>query len=122
MDYHEVYGELYPERRLPEGKESYFGEFLDPDIKDDIDTSITAAELFGVNGVDFKALIESIDTGMYEQKAEEIKNVVDANFEQFKYLAEGNIDLLEERGIIGPQNGSKPREVLVAMENNGEEM
>ncbi len=27
------------------------------------------------------------------------------------------IDLLEERGIIGPQNGSKPREVLVKLEN-----
>ena len=27
------------------------------------------------------------------------------------------IDLLEERGIIGPQNGSKPREVLVELEN-----
>src|SRR5574344_428350 len=27
------------------------------------------------------------------------------------------IDLLEERGIIGPQNGSKPREVLVKMED-----
>ena len=27
------------------------------------------------------------------------------------------IDLLEERGIIGPQNGSKPREVLVKKEN-----
>ena len=25
------------------------------------------------------------------------------------------IDLLEERGIIGPQNGSKPREVLFKM-------
>ena len=23
------------------------------------------------------------------------------------------VDLLEERGIIGPQNGSKPREVIV---------
>jgi len=30
------------------------------------------------------------------------------------------IDLLAERGIIGPQNGSKPREVLVRLESNEE--
>lgn len=31
------------------------------------------------------------------------------------------IDLLEERGIIGPQNGSKPREVLVTLEKDDSE-
>ena len=31
------------------------------------------------------------------------------------------IDILEERGIIGGQNGSKPREVLVRLENKDEE-
>ena len=30
------------------------------------------------------------------------------------------IDLLEERGIIGPQNGSKPREVLIKLEKDDE--
>ena len=31
------------------------------------------------------------------------------------------IDLLEERGIIGPQNGSKPREVLVSLDEDDDD-
>ena len=47
---------------------------------------------------------------------------ISASFIQRKYRLGYNraariIDLLEERGIVGPANGSKPREVLIKKEN-----
>lgn len=50
---------------------------------------------------------------------------ISASFIQRKYRLGYNraariIDLLEERGIVGPANGSKPREVLIKKENNEE--
>jgi S-DNA-T family DNA segregation ATPase FtsK/SpoIIIE len=49
-----------------------------------------------------------------------------ASFLQRKYKLGYNraariIDLLEERGIVGPQNGSKPREVLIQLEGQNKE-
>ena len=46
---------------------------------------------------------------------------ISASLNQRKYRIGYNraariVDLLEERGIIGPQNGSKPREVLIKKE------
>ena len=50
---------------------------------------------------------------------------ISASFIQRKYHLGFNraariIDLLEERGVVGPQNGSKPREVLIKKEENEE--
>ena len=50
---------------------------------------------------------------------------ISASYLQRKYRLGYNraarmIDLLEQRGIVGPQNGSKPREVLVKYEDNEE--
>lgn len=51
---------------------------------------------------------------------------ISASFIQRKYRLGYNraariIDLLEERGIIGPSNGSKPREVLVKLEEKNDD-
>ena len=70
---------------------------------------------------------EEYDDPLYNEIVEFVitSGKVSASLLQRKYRLGYNraariIDLLEERGIIGPQNGSKPREVLVKLESEEE--
>ena len=70
--------------------------------------------------------------GSYDPLYEEIKNLVlierkaSTSFIQRKFAIGYNkaaryVDMLEDDGIIGPENGSKPREVLVSNEDDDED-
>ena len=68
---------------------------------------------------------EEHDDPLYNEIVEFVirNQKVSASLLQRKYRLGYNraariVDLLEERGIIGPANGSKPREVLVKLEEN----
>lgn len=70
---------------------------------------------------------EEYEDPLYNEIVEYVINAgkVSASLLQRKYRLGYNraariIDLLEERGIIGPQNGSKPREVLIKKESQEE--
>lgn len=71
---------------------------------------------------------DQYDDPLYNEVVEFVikSRKVSASLLQRKYRLGYNraarmVDLLEERGIIGPPNGSKPREVLVQLEENTEE-
>lgn len=71
---------------------------------------------------------EDYDDPLYNEIVEFVikSRKVSASLLQRKYRLGYNraarmIDLLEDRGIIGPPNGSKPREVLVKLEENENE-
>ena len=82
----------------------------------------------GMSVNDVKDAPEEYDDPLYNEVVEFVITTgkVSASLLQRKYRLGYNraariVDLLEERGIIGPQNGSKPREVLVKLENSEEE-
>ncbi len=82
----------------------------------------------GMSVSDVKDAPEEYDDPLYNEVVEFVITTgkVSASLLQRKYRLGYNraariVDLLEERGIIGPQNGSKPREVLVKLENSEEE-
>ena len=78
----------------------------------------------GMSVDDVKGAPEEYDDPLYNEIVDfaVMSGKISASLIQRKYRLGYNraariIDLLEERGIIGPQNGSKPREVLIKLED-----
>lgn len=85
----------------------------------------TSQESSGMSVDDAKNVNEEYEDPLYNEIVEYAINSgkISASLLQRKYRLGYNraariIDLLEERGIIGPQNGSKPREVLIKLDEN----
>ena len=81
----------------------------------------------GMSVDEAKGAPEEYDDPLYNEIVEFAINSgkISASLIQRKYRLGYNraariIDLLEERGIIGPQNGSKPREVLIKLDDSEE--
>ena len=81
----------------------------------------------GLSVNDVKDAKEEYDDPLYNEIVEYAITAgkVSASLLQRKYRLGYNraariIDLLEERGIVGPQNGSKPREVLIKFDDSEE--
>ncbi len=88
-------------------------------------TNLDAAKEQGNAGGRVESPDEEYDDPLYDEIVEFVitsgkasASLLQRRFKLGYNRAARIIDLLEERGIIGPQNGSKPREVLVAMEND----
>ena len=87
-----------------------------------------AAEEHGNDGGQVKTVEEEYDDPLYNDIVEFVitQGKASASLLQRRFKLGYNraariVDLLEERGIIGPQNGSKPREVLVKLGTEYEE-
>ena len=90
--------------------------------------NLNAASSQGNAGGEVKIKEEEYDDPLYDEIVEFVitQGKASASLLQRRFKLGYNraariVDLLEERGIIGPQNGSKPREVLVKLDNHEEE-
>lgn len=94
---------------------------------DETFTNLTAAPS-GSSSASYDSKDDQYDDPLYNEIVDFVikSGKTSASLLQRKYRLGYNraarmIDLLEERGIVGPPNGSKPREVLVKYDNNEEE-
>ena len=89
-----------------------------------VDRSESSSSSGGSNGGDDYVSADEYDDPIYNEVVDFAVSTgkISASLIQRKFRLGYNraariIDLLEERGIIGPQNGSKPREVLVSLDD-----
>lgn len=89
---------------------------------------ITEKPRMGMNIPGFSGDSDGVDDDLYEQAVEEVRNAGKASASLLQRRlrigyarAARLLDILEDKGIIGPGDGAKPREVYGAMMGSGSE-
>ena len=98
-------------------KAEYDAAFLNLEASSNMDKSASQREDMEQIEDDDDELYNDVVTFVVEQQKASA-SLLQRRFKVGYNRAARIIDLLEERGIIGPANGSKPREVLVKLEDN----
>ena len=99
-------------------KAQYDDSLLNLDAVDTSSNSSGLADMSGSTDEDDPLYNDIVQFVIDTQKAS--ASLIQRKFKLGYNRAARIIDLLEERGIIGPQNGSKPREVLVQLESDSD--
>ena len=100
-------------------KAQYDDNMMNLEAVDTSSSSSGLADMEGTTDEDDPLYNEIVQFVVETQKAS--ASLLQRKFKLGYNRAARIIDLLEERGIIGPQNGSKPREVLVSLNGSDEE-
>ena len=105
---------------IEQQKAEYNEAFLNLEANSNMDKSASQKEDMEQVEDDDDELYNDVVTFVVEQQKASA-SLLQRRFKVGYNRAARIIDLLEERGIIGPTNGSKPREVLVKLDNGDEE-
>ena len=100
-------------------KAQYDDSLMNLDAVDTSSNSSGLADMSGTTDEDDPLYNDIVQFVIETQKAS--ASLIQRKFKLGYNRAARIVDLLEERGIIGPQNGSKPREVLVQLDSVGNE-
>ena len=100
-------------------KAQYDDSLMNLEAVDTSSSSSGLADMSGTTDEDDPLYNDIVQFVIETQKAS--ASLIQRKFKLGYNRAARIVDLLEERGIIGPQNGSKPREVLVQLDSVGNE-